>query len=536
MGAVISRVELRSIAQRYGFRVNDEVITINGQLLRDIIDYHFLTAEHKLEINFVRDGMPYSTVIHKDESDTLGLDFKDEIFDEINTCRNKCIFCFVDQLPADMRSSLFIKDDDYRLSFLHGNYITLTNISENDLRRITAQRLSPLYVSVHATDPEVREQMMGSSNSGAILKYLEKLKTHNIQCHAQVVVVPGVNDGKVLKKTLQDLYNLHPTVKTVAVVPVGLTRYHKCKNEKTDKKGQIVEGSDACTACGSCKKGHEIALRERVRLMRPSEAQQIFEMVTKFQAKAQKFFKYAFFYLSDEFYLIMNKELPRHTHYGFFEQIGNGVGLARKMITDFNRRRRYFPNSLDEKRNVWIITGVLGEKVIKPLVAEFAKIKKLKTRLMTVKNDFFGHEVTVTGLLTGQDIKKNIEAQLKKSVKPDVVIFPDVLLHEGKFLDDVTPEQIAEELDINITAVETSAIGMIEMTLGITRKNVPEELEGEDGPEVIYADEMDEDEDYQDEMEEYDEEEENDDDDIAEDDGEPETHLPDKDIEITAKI
>jgi NifB/MoaA-like Fe-S oxidoreductase len=339
--------------------------------------------------------------------------------------------------------------------------------------------------------------------------------------------MPGVNDGKVLKKTLQDLYNLHPTVKTVAIVPVGLTRYHKI-----GKGAAAPAGDEANKAAGG--KTSEAVDKERVRLMRSSEALQIFEMVSRFQAKAQKFFKYAFFYMSDEFYLMMNKELPRHAHYGYFEQIGNGVGLARKMITDFNRRKRYFPNSLDEKRNIWIITGVLGEKVLKPLVSEFGKIKKLKTRLITIKNDFFGHEVTVSGLLTGQDIKKQIECQLKKSVKPDTVIVPDVLLHDGKFLDDMTPEQIAEELGISITIVETSAIGLIEKTLGISRKNVPEgEEDGEEGPEIIYTDEPEEDEDYQDETEDYDEEE--NDNDTVEDDGEPEADLPGKDIEVTAK-
>jgi len=439
MPAIISRVEPGSIGQKFGFRKGDEIITINGQLLRDILDYYFQTAEFKLEINYIREGMPHSTVIHKDESESLGLDFKDEIFDGVRTCNNKCMFCFINQLPRNMRKTLYLKDDDYRLSFLHGNYITLTNISEKDIRRITEQRLSPLYVSVHTTDPQVRVEMLGSQSAGNILKSLNKLKLHGIQCHTQIVVIPNLNDGKALKKTLGDLFSLYPTVKTVAIVPVGLTKYRK--NEKN------------------------------LRCIRPAEAAQIYEMVKKFQDRARKKYGFPLFYLSDEFYLLMNKDFPKHSHYGYFDQIGNGVGICRKMITDFNRRRRYFPRLLEDKKNVWIVTGVLGEKVLTPMVKDMKKVKKLNVRLVPVKNSFFGKMVTVTGLLTGQDILKTLQKELKNRKKPDSIIFPDVLLYKGLFLDDYKPEDIQKKIGVKFIPVTTNAEGLITGVLGRNKKH-----------------------------------------------------------------
>ena len=430
MGAVISKIENGSIAQKYGFKIGDEIITINGQLLRDIIDYFFMIDAHKLEINYARDSLPHTTVIHKEESEKLGMDFDTDVFDGIKRCRNNCLFCFVDQMPKNLRSTLYIKDDDYRLSFLHGNYISLTGLAENDLRRITAQRLSPLYVSVHATVPEARVKLMGNPDAGNIMKYLNRLKAHNIECHTQIVIVPGINDGKVLKKTLQDLLSLYPTVKSVAVVPVGLTKYH-------------------------CKKN-------MIRTVRSTEAKQIFEMVAKFQKKAEHQLRYPFFFMSDEFYIMLKQEFPRYSHYGYFNQIENGVGISRKFITDFNRRKRFFPQSLPEKRNVWAVTGVLGEKILKPLIKEFAKIKKLKFHLVPVKNDFFGNMVTVTGLLTGKDILEKLEQQVKKMQPPDLIIFPDFLLHDGVFLDDMKPEFISNKLGLPFRAVPTNARGFIE--------------------------------------------------------------------------
>ncbi|MCD4786290.1 MAG: DUF512 domain-containing protein [Candidatus Eremiobacteraeota bacterium] len=429
MGAIISRVDPGGMGQKFGFRAGDEIITINGQLLRDILDYYFQIVEFKLEINYIREGMPHSTVIHKNESESLGLDFENEIFDGIRTCNNKCMFCFVDQMPRKMRKTLYLKDDDYRLSFLHGNYITLTNISEKDLRRITEQRLSPLYVSIHATDPSVRVGMLGSQSAGNILKPLNKLKLHGIQCHTQIVIIPNVNDGKVLKKTLQDLFSLHPTIKTVSIVPVGLTKF---KNK--DKN---------------------------LRSIRPAEARQIYVMVKKFQERARNKFGFPIFYMSDEFYLMMEKDFPKHSHYGYFDQIGNGVGLCRKLITDFNRRRRYLTQSLEEKRNVWVITGILGEKILKPLIKEFRTVKKLTVSLIPVRNSFFGKTTTVTGLLTGQDILRTLQKELKNKKKPDLIIYPDVLLNKGLFLDDYKPDDIQKRIGVPFKSVATNAGGLI---------------------------------------------------------------------------
>jgi len=439
MGAVVSRVTPGSVAARYGFLEKDEIITINGQLLRDVIDYYFLTSDDKLEINYLRDGLPRTTVIHKKAEETLGLDFDSEVFDGIIPCRYKCKFCFVNQMPRGLRPSLYIHDDDYRLSFLHGNYITLTTLSENDMRRITAMRLSPLYVSVHATDPDVRAELMGSPSAGNIMKMLNKLKTHDIQFHAQVVVIPGINDGKVLKNTLQDLYNFIPTVKSVAIVPVGVTKFLK-----VDKK---------------------------MRPFKEADARHVFELVEKFQKKALQCFGYPLFYLSDEIYILLGRDFPRLAHYGFFPQLGNGVGGARKFITDFNRRKRFFPKEVKEQRSVGIVTGVLGAKVIEPLVDLFKKIKNLHVELITVENKLFGPSVTVTGLLSGKDIVEEINKKYRsKKEKPDLLLLPDVLLHGNLLIDDLTPGDIEKKTDIEVEVVPPTAEGLIEGVLGHRKK------------------------------------------------------------------
>ena len=441
MGALVSRVDPGSVAARYGIIKGDEIITINGQLLRDILDYYFLTSEHKLEINFLRKGFPRTTVIHKKAEEPLGLDFTTEVFDGIIPCRNKCVFCFVDQLPRDVRRSLCVKDDDYRLSFLHGSYITLTNLAENDLRRITALRLSPLYVSIHATDPEVRAKMMGNPQAGNLMKMLNKLKLHNIQCHTQIVVVPGYNDGNVLKKTLSDLLNLYPTVKTVAIVPVGLTGHRHEKN------------------------------LEKIEPFAKKHAQQVHDIVASFQDKARKRLRFPFFYMADEIYLLMEKDFPPHKDYGYFDQLANGVGMTRKLYTDFNRRKRYLPKEIDSARNVWIVTGVLGEKVIKPLMENFTKIKRLKVRLIPIKNKFMGSPTTVTGLVAGSDVIAQLSARLRRSSKPDVILLPDVVLREGQFIDDVSMGQIEDQLKIPVKEVPADAQGLIEGIIGQRKKS-----------------------------------------------------------------
>ncbi len=442
MGALVSRVDPGSVAARYGIIRGDDIITINGQLLRDILDYYFVTSEHKLEINYLRNGFPRTTVIHKRAEEPLGLDFNEEVFDGIIPCRNHCVFCFVDQLPRDVRKSLCVKDDDYRLSFLHGNYITLTNLAETDLRRITALRLSPLYVSVHTTDPDVRANMMGNPQAANILKMLNKLKLHNIQCHTQVVVVPGINDGNTLKKTLGDLLNLYPTVKTVAIVPVGLTGHRQDRGA------------------------------EKIRPFSRKDAHQVHDIVTSFQEKAKKRIRFPFFYMADEIYLLMGKDFPPHKEYGYFDQLGNGVGLSRKLYTDFNRRKRYLPPEINQSRNVWVVTGVLGELVLKPLMEHFKNIKRLKVRLIPIKNKFLGSPTTVTGLIAGRDIIEQLNSRLKRSSKPDLVLLPDVVLREGQFIDDISIGQIEDELELPVKDVPADAQGLIEGILGEWKKPV----------------------------------------------------------------
>ncbi len=421
-GVVVRGVRRASAAAAAGLRVGDRLLAINGAPLRDVIDFHFGAGEETLGIELEREGARVRVRLLRQGGRELGLEFEAPRPAEISTCANKCVFCFIHQLPKGMRKSLYVKDDDYRLSFLHGNYITLTDLGETELQRIVEQRLSPLYVSVHATDPGLRHALLGRPKvSREILPVMERLAEAGISMHAQIVLCPGLNDGPRLEQTVRDLSRLHPAVTTTAVVPVGLTRH-----------------------------------RERLPALRsltPEEARGLVETVTRWQEEFRQRLGSRVVYASDEIYLLAGCELPPARDYEGFRVIEDGIGLVRSFEDGFARAARRVPPRLPAPRRVTVVTGEMFAPRLARLVGSLA-VAGLTVEVAAVPNDFFGRQIGVTGLLTGQDIQR----ELGRRALGDRVLIPSVALREadGVFLDDRTPADLARDLGAPIRVVDPS--------------------------------------------------------------------------------
>ncbi len=420
---VIDEVLTGSIASEVGIEEGDIIVSINGQKLSDLIDYRYLCADDNLEVEIQKpDGEVWVCDIEKDFDEELGLRFKQDTFDGIRRCVNKCVFCFVDQMPPGMRESLYVKDDDYRLSFLHGNFVTLTNLSQQDMERIIHMRLSPLYISVHCTDPLVRSEMLGNKKAAKIRLQLEKLADAGIEMHTQIVLCPGVNDGIYLEQTIEYLATLWPAVKSVAIVPVGLTGF-----------------------------------RQNLRHLRKfnfEEAELLVELIHNYQKTFLKEIDNPFVYLADEFYILAEKDFPETEFYGDFPQLENGVGLSRLFYDSFYTHEAELPDSLPDIKNVALVTGVSGQKVLMPVVERLNKIKNLRVSLVPVHNRFFGGNVSVTGLLTGRDILET----LKDNGKYDEVLLPSVMCKRDEqiFLDGTTPGELENALNTPVRVIDIS--------------------------------------------------------------------------------
>jgi len=403
----IKRVEKESLAEKHHICSEDEIIKINNKFLRDIIDYRFYSAEEKLEL-FIKDKnerMKTIKIMKKTDED-LGIILKDVRY---RRCPNRCIFCFVDQLPKGLRKSLYFKDEDYRLSFLHGNFITLTNLSEDDIQRIARQRISPLYVSVHTTDENLRKKMLGNKKIPNIMPLIKKLTKNRIELHTQIVVCPGINNGDHLKQTLFDLASFYPYVRSVGVVPVGLTRFRQDL--------------------------------PRIKSVSKEYAKGIIRKASQWQRSFKRKFRENFAYLSDEFFLKAGLDIPPARYYDDFYQIENGVGLVRKFLDDFKKGRHLLPKSLKRKTEITLVTGKLSAKFIRNLIKEKTnRIEDLKVKIVEVKNDFFGRMVTVSGLLSGQDIMKALEKE--KKLGEMILLPPDCVNINNRFLDDLTPKDL----------------------------------------------------------------------------------------------
>jgi putative radical SAM enzyme (TIGR03279 family) len=424
-GVVVAAVRRRSDAAQAGLRPGDRILSINGHDLRDAIDFQFFGAEVTLRLRLERDGMAHAVALRRGPD--LGVELVPPRPREIATCANKCVFCFIHQNPRGLRKSLYVKDDDFRLSFLHGNYITLSDLDEAALQRIETQRLSPLYVSVHATDPVLRHRLLGSPRHGAdILPRLERLTRAGIRVHAQVVLCPDWNDGTHLARTVTDLAPLHPALATVAIVPVGLTRHRERLPE--------------------------------LRLLTPKEARTLIDSAEGWQADFLKSLGSRFVFLADEIFLLAGRPLPSADAYEGFPLAEDGVGLVRRFEDDLARELSRH-RSRRPPRTTTLVTGELYGSRLTGLLTP-VRDAGLAVRVVPIPNDFFGHAIGVAGLLTGQDIRRHLAAL---SDLGDEVLIPAVAVREtdGVFLDDLAPADLARDLGVPVRVVEPSARALL---------------------------------------------------------------------------
>ncbi len=407
----IKSVKKASIASRRNLSPGDELLKINGQAVKDIIDYRFYSADQRLRLKLrSRSGKPRTVQINKEPDEDLGLEFYPIRY---RSCRNKCIFCFVHQLPKGLRKALYFKDEDYRLSFLHGNFITLTNTSDEDIDRIIGQRLSPLYISVHTTDGVLRKRMLGNTEIPDIMPLIRRLARGKIEMHAQVVLCPGINNGKYLEKAIEDLSTYYPYVKSLALVPVGLTRF-----------------------------------RDTLPKIRPVDkaySRKVIESVDRWQRFFRKKLGRGFVYAADEFFTRAELDVPGNPYYDGFYQVENGVGMIRQFFDDFRSKQRLLPKRIEKDLRITLVTGVSAFGLINELINEHLRtISGLRIKLVKVKNVFFGQGVTVTGLLTGTDI---ITAMNRERMLGEVILLPpNCVNQDGLFLDDLSPGVLENEL------------------------------------------------------------------------------------------
>ncbi len=433
MSVVIKSVESGSPAYKKGLRGGDTLISIDGNEIMDVLDYRFYQNNTQLTVEFInsKDKL-ISKKIKKKEYDELGLCFETYLMDKKQTCKNKCIFCFIDQLPNGLRDSLYFKDDDSRLSFLFGNYITLTNITEHEIERIIKLHISPINISVHTTNPELRVKMMKNPNAGNALSIMNRFNSAGIKINCQMVLCPGINDGEELKRTLNDLTSLSGA-ECIAAVPVGLTKHR----ENLEKLEPYTKES----------------------------AEKVIEIIDKFGEKCIEKYGERRVYAADEFYILAEKPLPEASYYGDFLQLENGVGLVPLFIEQAQNAIADTQYDLDNKRKVTVVTGEAAYPFISQIVDKIAlKWDNLECDVKPIKNNFFGGEITVAGLVTATDI---IE-QLKDIPLGDELFIPSVMLRDGgdMFLDSITLEELSHTLNVKITPVDNDGYEFIDKILG----------------------------------------------------------------------
>ncbi len=434
--ALVTHVLPDSIAEEIGFEPGDRLVSINGQKPRDLIDYRFLCADEELVLEVLdAKGKTHQVELEKDYDDDLGLEFETALFDGLIQCNNRCPFCFIDQQPPGKRETLYLKDDDYRLSFLYGSYLTLTNLTTREWERIAQMRLSPLYVSVHATEPEVRSRLLKNARAGQILDHLRWFQAHRLQIHAQVVVCPGINDGVHLEQTLQDLTQFHagepPTVASIAVVPVGLTRFRPDQDELVP--------------------------------VTPAKAAEVIQQVQAMQATCRQELGSTCVWLADEWFLIAGQELPPTSHYEDYPQIGNGVGSIRQFLQEFEQAADdLLPDKIMRSHTLTWVVGNAVEQAFQPVVDRLNQVKGLTVQMAAFNSNYWGQEITVTGLLTGQDLLHHLSGR----DLGDGILLPRLMLKHGEavFLDDMRVEDIAVKLGVPIYPVD-GVDELIEMAL-----------------------------------------------------------------------
>ncbi len=405
--AKITAIDKGSIGEELGLEVGDELIGFNGEKIVDILDYVYYDSQDFFTLNIkAKQGETVDIEIEKDESETLGLTLDESVELEPMRCKNKCAFCFVDQLPKGMRETLYVKDDDYRLSFVSGNYVTLSNIGQKELDRIVKLHLSPLYISVHAYDKDVKTKLVANPESAKVFEMMTYLARRGILMHTQIVLCKDFNDGDILRQTLDELYKLSPMVQTVAIIPVGLTCHRQglypVKTFDKDSSGQVID------------------------------------MVEKFNAEAGG----NFCWCSDEFYIKAERQLPSYVEYGDFCQIENGVGLCAEFVNSFDEALSQV-NGSDKLLEIAVITGQSFKGILAQCVSRLKdKYPNVTVRICDIYNDFFGRTITVSGLITPTDIIKQVKDM------PKYTIIPSTMLREftDTFLDGYTVPRLEEEL------------------------------------------------------------------------------------------
>ena len=436
MEHLITAVEPGSPAQRSGLEAGDSLCAINGETIVDEIDYQALISASRLKLDIKRkDGKRNNVTLRKQEWEPLGLHFGQSMTLSPRTCHNKCVFCFIDQMPKGLRDTLYVKDDDWRYSLMMGNFVTLTNVSDEEMDRIIKRKASPLYISVHATDPALRCRMMNNRFAGSLIDKLRRLKDAGIRFHCQIVVCPGYNDGDILLNTLHDLRSLAPAAMTVAMVPVGLT---KCR--------EGLEPLTPFTAKGAAA---------------------LLDSIAPFQEECRKTLGTTFAFPSDEFYCLCGRTIPDEDWYEGFPQIENGVGLLRRLEMEMEEAQFFDdePDAPAPRRNYLIATGVSAAPHIKRLCKRFAP-EGVSVKVLPVINHFFGETVTVTGLLTGGDV---LSALTPENIQDcDTLLLCAVMLRHERdlFLDDMSYDEFCKRSPLPVQLVENDGQALYEALRG----------------------------------------------------------------------
>ncbi len=435
----IKNVAQNSRAERVGISTGDILLSINKNEINDVLDYLFYLTERKILLRLLSEskGEEYEVVIRKQMYDDIGLNFETPLMDKKQSCHNKCIFCFIDQLPRGMRESLYFKDDDSRLSFLHGNYVTLTNLQDKDIDRIIKMHLSPINVSVHTTNPELRVKMMHNKRAGEVLSYLDKLARANITICAQIVLCRGINDQAELDRSMRELAKLYPSLSSVSIVPAGLTKYR-------DKLYELTAYTQ-------------------------NEAKAIIEQVDRFSAVCLEKYGSRIFFCADELYVQAGLPIPYEEYYEEYAQIENGVGMIRSMCSEFENELEFIDEYAAKAklpREVSIATGVAAYDSICSMAEQLeAKVDGLKINVYKIINNFFGESITVAGLLTGKDIFE----QLCGKELGDLLLFPENALRDGDniFLDDMTPNELSCRLGVEVASGSNDGAKFISDIMGV---------------------------------------------------------------------
>jgi putative radical SAM enzyme (TIGR03279 family) len=437
---VVESVAPGSLGEAAGIRVRDRILTVNGEPIHDIVDWRFHTAGEQVTLTLLRDEQEYSVTLDKGYDEDLGLTFAEDLFDGIHICKNKCVFCFLYQQPKGLRPSLYIKDDDFRLSFLHSNYVTLTNLKPGELDRICEQKLSPMFVSIHATDPEVRGNILGRRGPEPILPILNRLADARIQIHGQVVLCPGYNDGAHLEQTIHDLAAMHPDARgtyggvlSVAVVPIGITQF-----------------------------------RERlapVTTVSREYAAELLQWVEPLRERYRKELGTRFVFFSDEFYLNTNQEVPPRTHYEGFPQLEDGVGLVRLFLDDLEKVARTLPASVPTPRSFTLVTGEIASPILQRFAETMNRVHHLSVNVCTVHNRFFEGNINIAGLIVGRDL---VDAVRSFPDCGETVLIPTVMMRDGEdvFLDEMTLDEVNREIGRPVIAVQRTPSAAARVMLG----------------------------------------------------------------------